>query len=173
MVKKNITNASNANVFLNGDSQLGKADEVSVSADYRFSEKKPLGMMTATEFFTGLDKIEAKIKWNSFYADVLKKTANPLVNVNLQIRSNVELWEGDELTGEVPMVIHLRAKQRNMPNFGFKQGDPVENESTFRIVYVKIVDNGATILEIDVENLKFVVDGTDIWSKYRVNLGLS
>ncbi|MGI6394502.1 MAG: phage major tail tube protein [bacterium] len=172
MVRKNITKVDNANIFLNGESQLGKADEVNISANYKFLEKKPLGMMSPQEFYSGLEKIECKIKWNSFYSDVLKKTANPLVPISLQIRSNVEKWTGDELTAEVPLVIYLRAKQTNMPGLGFKQHEAVENESTLKVNYLKIVEEGTVLMEIDTEENKFIVDGVDIYSTYRSNLGI-
>lgn len=40
-------------------------------------EHKALGMVGKIELPAGFDKLEGEIKWNSFYHEVMRKTANP------------------------------------------------------------------------------------------------
>ncbi|HOW51753.1 MAG TPA: phage major tail tube protein [bacterium] len=171
MGKRNICNISNANVYIGGVNHIGKADDVKVSGNYKFVTKKPLGMIGPQEFFAGLEKIEAEIKWNSFYSDVYKQVANPQVPVEMQFRSNVEKYTGDELTEQVPLIYYLRAKANNFPEFGQKQQEQHEASTKFTVTYVRIVENGQNLLEIDLESELFVVNGVDVFKQYRKNIG--
>lgn len=170
-MKKEITKIDNCAVFIGGNNHIGKAEEASVTANYRWLETKPLGMIGAKEFFSGVDTMEAKIKWNSFYPDVFKQVANPRKAFDIQLRSNLEHFLGDELTEETGMQIFLRGKSSNFPGLAFKQGEMVDSETTVKVTYVKLVHNNETIIEIDKENEVFNVAGEDVLSNFRANLG--
>uniref|UniRef100_UPI0015930F13 phage major tail tube protein n=1 Tax=Escherichia coli TaxID=562 RepID=UPI0015930F13 len=52
-------------------------------------EHNALGLVCKFELPAGFDKLEVEIKWNSFYQDVLRKTAYPWQAVALQCRSSI------------------------------------------------------------------------------------
>ncbi len=168
-----VNRLTNANVYLNGTSLLGRAEEINLPAiKHKLAEHKALGMVGVAEFFAGIEKMEAKIKWNSFYSDVMKAAANPLKTVNLQVRSSLESYTAQGRTAEVPVVCYLTAAHKDFPMGNFKQHDNVEVESNLTVYYCKLEINGEVILEVDVLANLYKVDGQDILAQYRANLGI-
>jgi P2 family phage contractile tail tube protein len=168
-----INRITQANIYLDGNSMIGRAEEVSLGAlKNKMAGHKALGMVGEFEFFTGIDKLEGKIKWNSFYADNMTATGDPTVIHDMQVRTSVQKYGAGGLIGEVPMVVFLRVAFKDVPLGNFKQHDNVETEVSFTIYYVKSVIDGQEVLEFDVFTNRYKVNGTDILSKYRANLGL-
>lgn len=168
-----INRLTNANVYLNGTSLLGRAEEINLPAiKHKMVEHKALGMVGAAEFFAGIEKMEAKIKWNSFYPDVMKGAANPFQTVNFQTRSSLETYNSAGRIEEVPVVCYMTAAYKDFPMGNFKQHDNVEVESNLSVYYCKLEINGEVIMEIDVLANIYKVDGNDVLAQYRANLGI-
>src|SRR6056297_2605159 len=90
MSKIQINRLTNANVYMDGNNLLGRAEEINLpQIKHKMSEHKALGMVGSAEFFSGIDKLECKIKWNSLYPEVLKKAANPFRTIQLQARASL------------------------------------------------------------------------------------
>lgn len=168
-----VNRLTNANVYLNGKSLLGRAEEVNLpDIKHMLSEHKALGMVGKVELWSGVDKLEAKIKWNSFYADVHKQFADPFKALNLQLRSSLEVYTAQGRTEQQPVVVFLTGQSKNFPTGNFKQHDNVELESNLTVTYVKVVVNGENIIEFDVLSNIFKVAGQDVMATYRQNLGI-
>lgn len=171
--KIQVNRMTNANVYVNGVSQLGKAEEINLPAVKQImSEHKALGMVGKMEFASGIDKMEAKIKWNAFYSDVFKKFASPFATLNLQCRSSVETYTSEGRTDQVPYVCYLTAYSKDFPLGNFKQHDNVEMESNLSVTYIKVEVNGEEIVEIDVLANVYKISGVDQLAQYRQNLGI-
>jgi len=163
---------TNANVYVDGQSQLGKAEEVNLpDITAMMSEYKALGMIGKQEFFTGFDKMEATIKWNSFYVDVMKKFAKPRGVLKLQVRSSLETYNSDGLASEVPCVAYLSGYPKNFPAGNYKQHDNVEITSKMSITYYKLEIGGEVVVEFDASSNIYIVDGVDQFATYRNNIG--
>lgn len=172
MPAASVNRVTNANIYINGNSLLGQAEEVSLpDIKHKMAEHKALGMVGSVEFFSGIEKMEAKIKWNSFYLDTFKKAANPFQAIQMQVRSSLETYTSSGRTTQVPVVVHLTATFKNVPTGNFKQHDNVELESNLNVTYCKIVIGGQTVMELDVLANIYKVDGVDVLSTYRQNLG--
>lgn len=168
-----VNRLTNANVYIDGNSKLGKAEEVNLPMiKHMLAEHKALGMVGKVEFFSGIDKMEAKIKWNSFYADVMKKFGNPIKPMNIQVRASLETYTSAGRTAEVPVVCYITGSAKDFPMGNFKQHDNVELESNMSVTYCKLEINGELILEIDTLANIYNVAGTDILAQYRANLGI-
>lgn len=168
-----IKKLTNANVYLDGASLLGKAEEIDLpNITHKLAEHKALGMIGTPEFFSGIDKMEARIKWSSLYADVLKKASNPTKTVQLQVRASLETYEASGRTGEQPVVVFLTAQFKNIPTGNYKQHENSEFESSLTVFYVKMEIDGAEIMEVDVLANIYKVDGVDVLANYRANLGI-
>jgi hypothetical protein len=168
-----INRLTNANVYLDGNSKLGKAEEIDLPAiAHKMVEHKALGMVGTAEFFAGIDKLTMRIKWNSFYADVMKKAANPTQTVSLQVRSSLETYTSNGRTAEVPVVCYITAQNKNFPMGNFKQHDNVELQNELSVYYCKLEIAGEEIVEIDVLSNIYKVEGVDILATYRQNLGI-
>ena len=162
----------NANVYINGNSMLGKAEECKLPDVVSIlTEHKALGMVGKLELPSGLDKMEATIKWNSVYGDVLKMAANPFKPVQLQIRSSQETYTGQGRSEEVPVVVHMTGSFKKFPLGGFKQHDNVEAETALTVTYIRLVVNGEDIVEVDVLANIYKVGGVDLLAQYRSNIG--
>jgi P2 family phage contractile tail tube protein len=167
-----VKRVTNANVYVDGNSLLGKVQEATLPViKYKASDHAALGMIGTVEFFSGIDKLEAKLKWTSFYEDVLKKVADPFKTFSVQLRSSVETYGAAGRTEEKPMVAYMTVQSKDFPAGSFKQHDNAELESTLNVTYYKLVIDGKDIVEIDVMSNIYKVDGKDVLSTYRANIG--
>lgn len=168
-----VNRITNANVYLDNDSFLGQVEEVNApEIKFKKSPFKALGLFFDVDFTSGIEKMEFKMKTNSFYPKLLKKLADPTTQKAIQIRGSMQVWEGRELSGEQPVVVYMNVQSQSFPGAAFKQTDNVEMESGFNVFYYKLEINGEEILEIDVLNNIFIVDGVDKLQAYRANLGI-
>lgn len=165
---------TNANVYLEGGSQLGRAEEVTLpELVAKSAEHKAIGLVGSLELPSGIDKMSMKIKWNSVYPEVLRQTANIYQALRMQVRSSLEVYSSEGREEEVPVVVHVRGTFKKTPLIGgFKQHDNVENEQEVNVTYVMVEIGGEEIVEIDVLANIYKVDGEDLLENYRRNLGI-
>lgn len=167
-----INRLTNANIYMDGASLLGRAEEVTLpSINYIMTEHKAVGMVGKLEFFAGIEKMEAKIKWNSYYPEVFKKAANPFKTVNLQIRASLETYESGGKVAEVPVVCYITAAYKGFPLGNYKQHDNVELDSNLTVYMTKLEIDGSPIIEFDALSNIFKADGVDLLAQYRANIG--
>lgn len=158
---------------MDGGSLLGRAEEITLpDVKYKQADHKALGMFGEMEYTAGMEKLTTKIKWNSFYPEVLKKTANPYSAIKLQIRASMEIFEGGARVAEVPVIVYLTVRSKGTPLGTFKAQDNAEGETEFAVSYFKQDINSETIIEVDVEANIWIVDGVDLLANYRQNLGI-
>ena len=63
MSKIKINRLTNANIYMDGNNLLGRAEEIQLpQIKHKMAEHKALGMVGSAEFFAGIDKLECKIK---------------------------------------------------------------------------------------------------------------
>lgn len=167
-----IKRVTNANLYLDGNSLLGKAEEVSLpEVKFKMSEHNGLGMIGDVELPSGIEKMEAKVKWNSFYEDVLLKVSNPFKPLSFQVRASRETYGSAGRSAEEPIVAYITGQPKSFPAGNFKKHDNVEAESTFTVTYYKLVVNSVEIVEIDVMSNIFKINGVDQLATYRANIG--
>jgi P2 family phage contractile tail tube protein len=168
-----VRKLTNANVYFDGTSYLGKVEEVNLpEVQFKQAEHKALGMHGSLDIPTGMDKMELKMKWSTVDAVAMKKVSNAYKAWNFQVRSSVDRYEADGRTAQESYVAYFRGMPRNIAGQNFKQHDNVEAESNFTITYYKLEINGNSIYEIDVLNNIYKVDGVDLLATYRANLGV-
>lgn len=167
-----VKRITNANVYMNGNSLLGKAAECKLpDVVATLTEHAALGMVGKLELPSGIDKMEATMKWNSLYDDVLLKAADPFTAVQLQVRASQETYAGQGRTEEVPVVVFITGQFKKFPLGGFKQHDNVEAETALTVTYIRLVINGNDIVEVDVLANIWKVGGNDILANFRQNIG--
>nr|VFK16276.1 MAG: hypothetical protein BECKLFY1418C_GA0070996_102228 [Candidatus Kentron sp. LFY] len=167
-----ITQVSNANIYLDGKSLLGRAEEVKLpDITVAMSERKSLGMVGVIELPTGFEKMEGEIKWNSLYKDVALGVANPWKAVSLQVRANQAGYASGGRIAQVPLVVHLTVSFKKNPLGTFKQNESAEFTSSFSCYYIKQVLGGEEILEFDAMANIYKVGGVDQLADFRKNTG--
>ena len=168
-----VKQLTNANVYFDGNSYLGKVEEVTLpDVIIKQIDHKALGMHAMLEIPAGMDKMELAMKWTSVIADAMKKVANVHKAYDFQVRSSLEGYEADGKTSEESYVAYFKGMPKNIPGGAFKQHEAWEGETKFSVTYFKLEIGGAVIYEIDVLNNIFIVDGTDLLATYRANLGI-
>lgn len=106
--KIQINRITNANIYLDGNNLLGRASEIKLpDISMIMQEHKALGMVGKIELPAGFDKLEGEIKWNSFYHDVMRKTANPWQAVALQCRSSIDCYNSQGKADQLALVTHM------------------------------------------------------------------
>lgn len=172
MSKLQVNKLYNANVYVNGISFLGRAEEVTLpQVKAKMVEHKGLGMFGVIETAAGIEKMDAKIKWGSMYPEVLTEAANPYKAVSIQVRASLETHDSTGRVDEVPVVVFMTAQFRNFPGLGFKHQDNVEVETELSVSYYKLQVDGKDIIEADAFANIWKVEGEDILATYKANLG--
>lgn len=172
MSKIAIHRITNANVYLAGQSLLGRAEEVQLpQIKAKMVEHKAVGMVGTIEAFAGFEKLEGKIKWASFYADVLRKVANPFKALQLQVRGSMPIILGGSVSREAPVVALLSVVFKSLPGGTYKQHENVELETEFIAYYMKLTVDGQDVAEIDVLENIYKAGGVDLLAQYRANIG--
>jgi P2 family phage contractile tail tube protein len=163
---------SNANIYLDGRDFIAKAEEVDLGTIKAvMSDFQGLGMIGLIELPDGLDKLEGKIVWNSLYKDAAVKFANPLKSLQLQCRSNVQIFNNGGLVDEKPLVTTLTIMPKEYKLGSFKPRDPSKFEMAFTATYARQVLDGQEILLLDYLANIFRVNGQDQLTRYRQNIG--
>jgi P2 family phage contractile tail tube protein len=168
-----ISKVYNANVYIDGTNNLlGRAGEVTLpDIAVATEEHMALGMIGKVLLPTGLEAMEAKIKWSGFYADQLKTGADPFTAHKLQLRANVQTFGAAGLTAEKPLVILMTCRWKKSPLGVFGAQKATEYEEELTVTYVKVTLDGEELVEIDVLENVWKVGGKDIVAAYRKNLG--
>ena len=135
------------------------------------AEHKALGMVGSAEFFSGIDKMECKIKWNALYPEVLLATSNPFLSTMIQVRASLETYNGTGRISEVPATAFLIGTFKEFPLGTLKPHDNAEYETTMSVTYAKLIVDGVEIFEIDVLENIYKVNVVDMLSQYKKNTG--
>ena len=172
MSKIKINRLTNANIYMDGNNLLGRAEEIQLpQIKHKMADHKALGMVGSAEFFAGIDKLECKIKWNSLYTEVLKKAANPFVAVQIQARASLETYNNMGKLAEVPAIAYISGTFKEFPLGTLKPQENAEYETTMSVNYAKLIVAGEEIFEIDVLENIYKVDGVDVLTTFRLNTG--
>jgi P2 family phage contractile tail tube protein len=162
----------NANVYVNGTSFLGRAEEVTLpKVQAKMVEHKALGMVGVVETPAGIEKMEAKIKWSSLYPEVLEYMANPHKALSIQVRASLETYDSTGRIAEVPVVAYMTVQFKNFPGIGFKHQDNAEVETDMAVSYYKLQIDGEDYIEVDAYANIWKVKGEDILEQYKANIG--
>ena len=173
MSKIEVKKITNANIYLDGNNLLGRAEEVSLpTVKAKMVDHAALGLVGVPEFPSGIEKLDGgKIKWASLYPEVFAKAANPFVVYDLQVRGNLETYNSRGRVSEEPVVALLSASFKTLPMGQYKPRDNAEFETDLAVHYIKLIAGGIEVLEIDVLANIWRANGMDMLTNYRANIG--
>lgn len=167
-----INSLANANVYIDGVGLLGRAEEVEIPQPrHRMIDYKGLGMVGTAELWSGVDKLEAKIKWASFDAETLTMSASPFQTHSFQVRGSLEQYTSQGRSAELPVVYLMTGIFKDAGTANFKHQSMVETNSTVSVYHCELYVAGTQIYLYDVFANVYVVGGVDQLSTFRVNLG--
>lgn len=163
----------NANVYVEGKSCQGQAEEVTLPmVKQKMVEHKGLGLISPLQIPSGLDKMEAKIKWAGIYGDVMEKLANPFKKRQIMVRGNIETYDGTDRVTEVPVIATMMATGNEAGLGAVKANEGANPETSLTVYYYKLEIDGKVIVEVDIHNTIYVAGGEDMVSGFKGNLGI-
>ena len=128
-------------------------------------------MVGSAEFFSGIEKLECKIKWSALYPEVLLAAATPFASAMLQARASLETYNGQGWIKEVPATAFIIGTFKEFSLGTIKPHDNAEYETTMSVTYAKLVVNGTEIFEIDVLENIYKVNLVDMLETFKKNIG--
>lgn len=169
----NVNRVTNANIYLNGNSLLGRAEEVELAfPKAKMVDHKGLGMFGTGEFPAGIDKLEAKVKWLSIFSEVLQ-TLSIFTPNQFQVRASIETYTSQGRISEVPFVGFMTAVFKDGGPLNFKQHEQVDFPTTLAVYHCEYSISGVTYLIYDLMSNVYVVNGIDQLVNFRLNLGVA
>ncbi|MBF6559134.1 MAG: phage major tail tube protein [Candidatus Binataceae bacterium] len=167
-----VNRITNANIYMDGAGLLGRAEEVEVAQPrHRMVDHKGLGMAGTAEFWAGVDKLEAKIKWASLYPEALTAAASPFTSHSFQVRGSLEQYTSQGRSAELPVVYLMTAVFKDAGAFRFRQHENVDSTSSLTVYHSELYVAGTQIHLYDVLANIYVVNGVDQLAVFRANLG--
>jgi hypothetical protein len=168
----NVSKIFNARVYIDGNDFIAKAEEVELpKVKFKFADSKGLGLYGEFELPSGLDKMEAKIKFNSMYPDFLKIASDPTKTRTVIVRASNQYWTNQGVMAELPVKAEMRGFFKEFDSGKFKKADNTEAEATLSVIYYKLEVDEQEIVEVDVINNIYKVAGNDILQQYKINIG--
>jgi P2 family phage contractile tail tube protein len=167
-----VNRLGNANIYVGGIGLLGRAEEITVPRPkHKLSEHKGLGMAGMAEFWSGVDKLEAKIKWASVYPEVEALIGDPFTNQLFQVRGNLETYTSVGRTVQQPVIYLMTAAFKDAGELNFKAHENVESTSMLTVYHCEQYIGGRQQFLYDVLANIYVVNGIDQLAIFRANLG--
>ena len=168
-----IKRITDANVYVDGGSFLGRASEVTLpDIKATMASHNALGLSAKIELPTGLDAMEMTIKLNGIYADIANIGANPYNTHDFQVRAAIETFGSAGRTITESLVCYIVAFAKGSPNGSFKQHEPVDATLTLQVQAIKLEVAGSVVYDIDIINGIWLVDGIDVVGAKRAILGI-
>lgn len=159
------------NVFNNGYSFQGVAEEVELpkltmkSEDFRTG-----GMLGEVSANMGLEKLELTHKYAGLAPELFTGFATDSIDSEL-IRFAGSYQRDD--TGDISAVeILMRGRHTELDTGNAKAGEKGETSIKTALTYYKLVVDGKELIEIDLINTVFKVEGKDRYAQHRAAVGL-
>lgn len=168
MAARNVR--KNLNLFVDGKGYAGQIEEFNPPKLNLITEEfRAGGMNTPIEITMGTEKLETDFSLISYDRDVLALFG---VTEGAQIpfvaREALESFDGTI----TPVVHTMRGKVKSIDAGTSKAGEKATLKIAMALSYYKIEHGGATVQEIDVENMIQNVNGTDALAGIRGALGI-
>ncbi|MDR1756093.1 MAG: phage major tail tube protein [Culturomica sp.] len=165
-----INSITNANAYLNGNKLAGKLEELELPAiKMKMEDVSALGLYGDTEIPVGMEKLEAKFKWNSVYRENWKDQS-PFQATRLTVKSDMVTNAAGGQVQHNPVTVTIAGTFKEFPLGTLKAGAKQDGlEHTMTVTYLKVEVGGQPLYEVDVFNNVYKVGGTDQLSGFKSN----
>jgi len=165
-----INRITNANVYLKGTTLIGRLEECELpNIKFSTEEIKALGLFATVELPTGLEKMEAKLKWNAIYGDNFKDES-PIKSCELTMKSNMKTMGAGGVLKEVPVTVTISGTFKELPLGTVKGQEKMDGLThVMAVYYLKLEVDGTQVYEVDVFNNIVKFGDTDMLENFRLN----
>lgn len=160
----------NINLFFNGVGFAGNVEDYTPPEHVlKVEEFQAGGMYSPIELTMGMEKMETSGSIVAYDQGVLT-SFTPVEGQNVQwtVRGHLESFDGT--TSAVQHA--MRGKLKKISRGTWEAGKKPSLKFDMAVSYFKETRDGTTILEIDVENMIFNVNGVDMLAAMKSNLGM-
>ena len=171
MAKQMPAVLKNFNVRIDGDSHAGTAKTITLPEIVKKTEDyRAAGMIGDIKLDLGFEAMEATINYTGVDARHIVQLSYCGVDA-LPIRY-IGAYERQDTCTHVVRDVYMRGSVTNLPLGEMELGNINEQELTYSVTYLKIVDDGVPLLEVDFVNGILIVAGKDMTSDINSKLGL-
>ncbi|HDR1111091.1 TPA: phage major tail tube protein [Pasteurella multocida] len=158
------------NLIIDGNKYLGEVTEVTQpKLAMKIEEFRAGGMIGAVDVNLGIEKLEAEFKAGGYMVELIKKFGGSINGIPLRFLGSYQRDDTEEVTS-VELVMQGRFTEIDSGNS--KVGDDTEQTFKVPLTYYKIIVDGKDVIEIDMLNSVFVVDGVDKLAEHRAAIGI-
>lgn len=165
-----INSIINANAYLGTTKLAGKIEEVELPAvKLKTEEVQALGVFGTTEIPVGMEKMEAKFKWNAIYPDEWKKES-PMKSTRVIVKSSMMVVDSTGVKKHSKVTATIGGIFKELPTGTIKPGEKMDGaEHLMAVSYYKLEVDGVTVCEVDVLNNIFKQGETDLLEEFNTN----
>ena len=159
----------NFNLFVDGRGYAGRAEEVTPpKLTIKTEEIRAGGMDAPISVDLGMEKLECQFSLIEYDPELLKQFG--LISGNaVQLTLRGALVDDNSTT---PMVISVRGMFTEVDMGKFKAGDKATMQCSVACRYYSLEIGGNKIIEVDIDNMTRVINGTEQMSEIREAIGL-
>ncbi|MGQ7242812.1 phage major tail tube protein [Salinicola sp. V024] len=160
------------NLFGNGDNWQGTVQSVTLPTLARKMEEWRGGGMDGTVGIdTGFDGLMT-CEWTvgGLVEAIFDNFGSSRIDADLLRMTGS--YESDDDEEKIPVEVVMRGRHTEIDMGDAQDGENTEHTVTSTLSYYKLNINGATVIEIDLPTMLFVVNGEDRYAQRRANIGL-
>jgi len=161
----------NMNAFVDGRGYAGRIESTTPpKLTRKMEEFRGGGMDAPIELDMGHEKLETTMNFAEHDPELLKLWG--VTNhsaVAFQLRGAMQR---DSDGSVIPVIVDLRGRFREIDPGDWKPGEKASMVASVAASYYRLRMNNDTIIEIDVPNMKCIVDGVDLLAAQRQALGV-
>lgn len=171
MAKQLPITLKNFNVFVDGDSYAGTAKTIELpTITKKIEDIRTAGMIGDVGLDMGFEKMEMTVTYIGVDSRHFGQLSKCGVN-NLPIRY-VGAYERQDTCSYVTREVYMRGGLTELALGEMELGSINEQELVYNVSYIRIVDDGVELLELDLVNGIYKVGGVDKTSRINAMLGL-
>ncbi len=154
--------------YLDGTGYAGKVPEAKLPAiKIKTNDYDAGGMAAPVELDSGtMEKMEAEVTFAEYTGAVFGLFGNP--DASLTLRGGQE----DKPNTAEAVIVTMRGLFSQIDPGTWKKGGDTSAKCTVAVKYLKITIGAVVVVEIDAENMKRIINGTDQLAAMRRALGL-
>ncbi|MFM4946212.1 phage major tail tube protein [Aeromonas dhakensis] len=161
------------NMFLDGGNWIGVAEDFTpAKLSQKFEAYRGGGMIGASNIHMGLEDgaLDTSFTFGGLEADLVKRMGTPKIDgVTIRFAGSVQR---DDTSEVVAVEIVQRGRFKELDRGTLKSGDNSQSKVSMVNTYYKETMNGVDLVEIDLINMIWIVDGVDLMAEHRKAIGL-
>ncbi|WP_392565134.1 phage major tail tube protein [Utexia brackfieldae] len=160
------------NTFIDGTSYIGEAESITLpKLTQKLESYRGAGMPGAVKINLGLDDdaLELEFTMGGLVPALTKKLGGSISSTSLRFAGAFQQDDSEEY---IKYEVEVTGRLKDEDSGEKKQGENTQIKYSMAAVYYKLTVDGEEVLEIDIINMVYKVNGKDILESARQAIGL-